>query len=140
MAKNDFIGAGWLFAFDPLSYGVQLENGCVVMNGGMERIHQSIGIILGTARGERVMNPTFGSRLHELTFAPLNVSTYELASFFAREALELWEKRILVQKVAAASDPSAPNVLLIQVAYLLKDTNTPGNMVYPYYLDQSGGA
>jgi phage baseplate assembly protein W len=116
---------------------VRLADGKVTMNDGVERIHQSIGMILGTARGERVMNPLFGSRLSELTFAPINVATYELAAFFVREALELWERRIVVQKVSATVDPAAPSVLLIHVSYLIKDTNTPGNMVYPYYLDQS---
>ena len=35
-------------------------------------IQEAIMIILGTAKGERVMRPEFGSSIHEFVFAPNN--------------------------------------------------------------------
>jgi len=49
--------------------------------------------------GERVGQPDFGSRLHELPFEQNDYITHELAKRFIQEALERWEPRIYVYRV-----------------------------------------
>jgi phage baseplate assembly protein W len=96
-------------------------------------IEESIRIVLGTAKGERRMRPTFGSSLHELVFAPNNASTATLASHYVREALGQWEPRIEVTEVGVTTDPLDPACLLIDVRYRIRETNDERNLVYPFY-------
>ncbi len=99
-----------------------------------EKIQQSILLILGTALGERVMRPTFGSRLSELAFAERSAQTASLAADYATEALVKWEPRIDVQRVSALDDPADPGALQIVVANEVRATNSRFNLVYPFYL------
>jgi hypothetical protein len=90
-------------------------------------------IILSTPIGQRVMRPTFGSRLHELVFAPLNPETLGLAELYVEEALTFWEPRIEVLEVTARSDPSQPSLLLVGIDYRIKATHDQRSLVYPFY-------
>ena len=62
----------------------------------IEKVKESIWIILRTGVGERVYRPTFGSRLSELAFAPLNSDTLLRIRLYVLEALEVWEPRITI--------------------------------------------
>ena len=78
---KEFLGRGWKFP-------VELDSADrVVYEKEETKIQQSVLIILGTARGERVMRPEFGSRLNELVFAPINSATKSLVSHYTIEAL-----------------------------------------------------
>ena len=128
LINNDFLGNGWSF---PVVPGV---TGRFQWSSGAADIHESIGIILSTAHGERVMVPTFGCRLCELVFAADNATTLGLAEHYAKQALAAWEPRIDVQQVEAMADPDARNRMLVSVDYVVRETNRPGNFVYPFYL------
>jgi phage baseplate assembly protein W len=97
-------------------------------------VEESIRIILGTARGERVMRPDFGANLNRLSFSPNNTSTAGLAIFYVQEALAKWEPRIELLDVDAEQDGNDANTLLITVDYRIVSTNTEHNLVYPFYL------
>jgi phage baseplate assembly protein W len=129
MARNgsDFLGRGWSF---PLT----LDMGAVQWAIGDDSIRQAVLIILQTGLGERVLAPTFGSRLSELVFSPVNQATMKLAELYTRQALEQWEPRIDVASVSATADQQQPNRLLITVSYVVRATNRPDNIVYPFYL------
>ena len=90
-------------------------------------------IVLSTPIGQRVMRPTFGSRLHELVFAPLNPETLGLAELYVEEALTFWEPRIEVLEVTARSDPNQPSLLLVGIDYRIKATHDQRSLVYPFY-------
>ncbi|MGB8645339.1 MAG: GPW/gp25 family protein, partial [Anaerolineae bacterium] len=98
-----------------------------------DKIAQAVWIILSTPMGQRVMRPTFGSRMHELLFRPANPETLGLAELYVKEALEFWEPRIELQSVHAAVDPDQHNVILIHVQYLIKATHDERSLVYPFY-------
>ena len=91
---SDFLGTGW--SFPPRPNG----RGGIAVVSAVEDIEQAIAVILGTPLGQRVMRPTFGSRLHELVFAPVNTSTFGLAELYVEEALSFWEPRIEIIEVA----------------------------------------
>jgi hypothetical protein len=97
-------------------------------------LEQAILIILTTAQGERVMRPQFGSRLHELVFAPNNSATAAEACRYVEEALAMWEPRIRVSDVTAAPDPDRENALMIEIEYEVKATKDKRSLVYPFYL------
>lgn len=128
---KEFLGQGWAFP-------VELAGAHLEYQAAEAKIQQSILIILGTARGERVMRPDFGSRLRELVFAPLNSATQALAAHYATEALTTWEPRIDVLRVRAAPRDAVSGVLDITIDYRVRATNSEFNLVYPFYLRERG--
>lgn len=131
--SNDIIGRGWVF---PPQVDAQ---GKVALTNQSNEIEQSIWIILGTAQGERVMRPTFGSRLHELVFEPINTETMALARKYVEDALGMWEPRITVLDVQIAYPfekqteyAYAPGILSIFVRYEVKTTLDERTLVFPF--------
>jgi phage baseplate assembly protein W len=122
-----FLGQGWSF---PVRFDDQGE---IALTRHEEDIRQAIRLIIGTNQGERLMRPDFGAGLRALAFEPLNTTTVALARHRVEEALVRWEPRIDQVRVNVTADPSR-GLLLIEVDYRVRSTNTFYNLVYPYYL------
>lgn len=101
-----------------------------------ESVRQSIHIILSTAKGERVMRPTFGCGLSELVFAVNNSTTHAIAKLEVGEALKNWEPRIEVIGIETATGGNRGEQLLISIDYRVRTTDNRFNLVYPFYLDR----
>jgi uncharacterized protein len=69
----------------------------------------------------------------------INQTTMQRIQTRVQEALLEWEPRIDVTQVAVRTNPQERNVLLIQITYRIRVTNTLHNLVYPFYL-QEGAA
>ena len=134
MYGKDFLGAGWKF---PLQ--VDPRTGRIAMSSQEDNIRESIGIILRTYRGERVMRPDFGTNTPDYAFAPSNYSLKESIAYELRQQLVVQEPR--VQDIAVQCDePSGhTGALVIQVSYTVRSTNNRYNYVYPFYVDQGEG-
>jgi len=125
---NAFLGVGVGF---PLSTD---PNGALDSAQYEDSVEQSIQIILGTARGERVMRPDFGCGIHDFVFDTVTAATEGRVAAAVRDALLRFEPRIYVRDVTVSvGDDSA--VLLISVDYEVRATNNAFNLVYPFYLD-----
>jgi phage baseplate assembly protein W len=129
-ANEIIVGRGWAF---PLGVNAR---GMIALTNEQTEIEQAMILILSTPVGTRVMRPTFGSRLHELIFAPTNTQTMAQARRYVEEALGMWEPRIQVKDVDVVRDPEDRNGarLLIQISYEVKGTHDPRSLVHPYYL------
>lgn len=129
-ANETIIGRGWAF---PL--GVN-PRGMIALTNVQSEIEQAIILILSTPIGSRVMRPNFGSRLHELIFAPNNSQTMAEARRYVEDALGMWEPRIQVKDVEVSRDPEDKDGarLLIQIHYEVKATHDPRSLVHPFYL------
>ncbi|WAL59406.1 GPW/gp25 family protein [Thermocoleostomius sinensis] len=127
---NLYIGAGFAF---PLQVNAQ---GSIQLSSDTTNIEESIRIILQTQLGERVYRPTFGSRLSELTFEPLNIQTLLEIQLCIEEAIETWEPRIVLKEVRTDPDPAQGKVE-IEIFYHPKQSHSLRSLVYPFYL-QSG--
>ena len=105
-----------------------------------ESVRQSILIILGTAKGERVMRPEFGCGIYDLVFEPGTASTASKVSQAVQEALLLFEPRIdvLDVRVEPKFEPDGAQ-LLIDLDYEVRATNNVFNLVYPFFLEGSAG-
>jgi hypothetical protein len=101
-----------------------------------ESVRQSIGIILGTSRGERVMRPDFGCGIHDLVFSTNSPGTAGRIASEVRQALLQWEPRIDVVNIQVESGGDG-EVLLISIEYRVRTTNNVFNLVYPFYLNRS---
>jgi phage baseplate assembly protein W len=125
---NDILGTGFRFPV-----GVDGRGGIAMVKQETD-IDESIRIILGTARGERRMRPMFGSRVHELVFAPNNATTWGLMQQYVEEALGWWEPRVEVLSVDASPDPADASRVLVDIVYKVKATSDERSLVYPFYL------
>ena len=150
MADTDFLGLGWNFPVG-LDAGGQIG----LTSDGEQSVRQSIWTILATSPGERVMRPDFGCGIHDLVFGVNNATTATAVTRAVREALATWEPRIDVLDVYAAAaggpgqsntaaggpgqsstvDQTRPSVLVIEINYQVRSTNSRFNLVYPFYLE-----
>jgi uncharacterized protein len=121
------LGKGWAF---PLRSSVQ---GGIQLIEDAQKVRESIWIILRTGLGERVYRPTFGCRLSELNFAPLNNNTLLMIRIYVQEALTAWEPRIILEDIFTDPDPIQGKVNII-IQYRLKKNPDLFNFVYPFYL------
>ncbi|TCK22868.1 GPW/gp25 family protein [Pseudonocardia endophytica] len=126
---GDLHGRGLAF---PLRLG---PTGALAESAGVERIEESIRMILGTRPGERVMRPTFGCELGSLAFAPNDPTTAHLARHHVETALRTWEPRIEVVRVDAAPDQVDPAVLLVVVLYRITGETVPRRLDVPFTLE-----
>jgi uncharacterized protein len=129
---REFLGTGWAF---PVTLAP--ATGLVERVSYEEDIRQSILIILGTAKGERVMRPDFGCGIHDLVFAALSTQVTAQIETTVREALRAYEARIEVRAVTVSSRHLAEGHLDVAIDYEVRATNQPGNLVYPFYFRES---
>jgi uncharacterized protein len=124
-----FLGRGWDFP-------VRLDQsgGIAMTVTGDDAIRLSMLTILGTARGERLMRPDFGCRIHDFVFGVRDAATAGAVAEAVREALVEWEPRIDVLDVYAVADDKDPNRLLVEINYQVRSSNSRFNLVYPFYL------
>lgn len=124
----DFLGVGWTLP-------VQLDSQQQIAIAKYEQaVRQSIWAILSTARGERLMRPDFGCRIHDRVFDPNTAGTVGQIVSDVGGALVTWEPRIDVLNIEVIEAPGQPNLLHISINYRVRTTNNAFNLVYPFYL------
>ena len=126
---GSFLGRGWKF---PVR--VDPGTGKILMSEHEEDIHESIRIILHTAKGERMMRPDFGCGVHDYVFASPDSTTMRLMETSIIEAIQKWEPRVHEVQVTIKMDEYEPAKLRINVQYVVRTTNNLFNQVYPFYL------
>ncbi len=128
-AKKAFLGSGLHF---PIRVDALRR---VELVSAEKDIEQSIGIILGTRIGERVMRPEFGCRVYELLFEPRDaVLAGKIRSYVSR-ALALWEPRITVTDVRPEFDAGTDGGVLVFIDYQVKSSHDDRSIVYPFFIE-----
>lgn len=126
-----FLGKGWQF---PVAVD---DGGAVAVAEYEESVRQSIWVILGTAKGERVMRPDFGCGIYDMVFGVNSSTAASAAAEEVRDALVSFEPRVDVLNVDVSPGDDG-EVLYVSIDYQIRATNTVFNLVYPFYLE--GGA
>lgn len=124
----NFLGVGWTL---PVQFDAHHH---ILLARYEETVRQSIWAILSTARGERLMRPDFGCRIHDRVFDPNTPGTVGQIISDVRAALVEWEPRIDVLNVDLLENPAQLNLLQISIHYRVRTTNNAFNLVYPFYL------
>ncbi len=127
--STDFLGRGWQFPPRPG------DGAAIALSAGEEDIRQSIALIIGTQKGERVMRPEFGCALHHMVFETMTTATFTRIGIIVHDALLHFEPRIEVTDVAALPNPDEEGRIDINIRYRTRTTNNVFNMVYPFYLN-----
>jgi hypothetical protein len=128
--SRSILGRGWGF---PVNVNVLTG---IAFSQDERDIREAIEIILGTARGERIMMPDFGCGIYDYVFETMNTSTSGMVEDSVKEALARWEPRIDVEDVSVSLDQADQGKLLIKINYKVKATNNASNLVYPFYLKE----
>lgn len=133
-AQQQFLGRGIRFPVrpDPMT-------GAFETTSYEEDIKEAIGIIIMTKKGERMMRPEFGCAIHNYTFAAMDYTTMQLMGAEVEQALIMWEPRIKDIRVRVRPDAVLSGRLYIEIEYLIRMTNNPYNLVYPYYINEGMG-
>lgn len=131
---KSFLGRGW--AFPP---GFENTGRTVAMLEAYDDIESSLRILLGTATGERVMQPTFGMNMDELIFESMDVTmrTYMKDKIFT--AILYHEPRVDLLDVVFHTENENEGIVLIEISYQVRGTNSRKNMVYPFYKNEASG-
>ena len=126
--NSAIVGTGWRFPILPDT------TGSLGFVDGDENVEQSLKILLLTNLGQRVMRPDFGSKASSLVFAPGSLQYLGLLETTIREAARDWEPRIDLEEVRAEADIEDETRITVHIGYLIRQTNTRGNLVFPFYL------
>lgn len=129
--NDDFLGKGWSF---PPTFNITTKS--VEVTEKQLDIQRSLEILLTTTVGERVMEPKYGCNMTDLLFEPLNTNMKTTMIDRIQTAILYFEPRIDAKNITLDTADELEGVVLIQVEYVVRATNSRFNFVYPYYIDE----
>lgn len=132
--STSFLGTGWSF---PPAFDNHLEQ--VNMLSDAADVQSSLEILLSTRPGERVMLPNYGCNLDELLFEPLTTTLKTYITDLISMAILYYEPRVTLNKVDLSQSDDLEGLVLIQLDYTVKATNSRYNYVYPFYKNELSG-
>ncbi|SFS06814.1 GPW/gp25 family protein [Anaeromicropila populeti] len=131
---KSFMGTGFRFPVQ-----VDETTGRMKMSSFEEDIKEAIHIILTTKKGERVRNPHFGCGIYEYAFGTTDFTSLKSMEREIFNALVMWEPRIQNIQVKAGIDLKEEGKLNISIDYVVRMTNNPYNLVFPFYMNEGFG-
>ena len=129
MNDRAFLGAGMKFPpqIDP-------GTGRFAVSTREQSVRESVYLILMTSRGERWLEPNFGSQMASYAFMDTSPTMLRMLSDDLRDLLLTQEPRI--SDVDVEIDPETKNgCLLVSIRYTVEATNSRDNLVFPFYLN-----
>ena len=129
MNDRAFLGAGMKFPpqIDP-------GTGRFAVSAREQSVRESVYLILMTSRGERWLEPNFGSQMASYAFMDTSPTMLRMMSDDLRDLLLTQEARI--SDVDVEIDPETKNgCLLVNIRYTVAATNSQDNLVFPFYLN-----
>jgi hypothetical protein len=129
--SRDFLGHGWSFPPD----FARAARGVRMLAEDVD-VASSLAILLSTAPGERIMQPRYGCNMSELVFESLDTRVKTLMADKIESAILYYEPRVELEKVKLDDSSEVEGVVLIEIVYRVKTTNSRFNFVFPYYKDE----
>ena len=129
MSDRSFLGAGMKFPpqIDP-------GTGRFAVSAREQSVRESVYLILMTNRGERWLEPGFGSQMMSYAFMDTSPTMLRMLSDDLRTLLLQQEPRI--SDVDVDVDPETKTgCLLVNIRYTVAATNRQDNLVFPFYLN-----
>lgn len=129
MNNKAFLGAGMKFPpqIDP-------GTGRFAVSQQEQSVRESVYLILMTNRGERWLEPEFGSQMMSYAFMDTSPTMLRMFSDELRELLLRQEPRI--SEVDIEADPEIKDgCLLVSVRYTVTATHQEDSLVFPFYLN-----
>lgn len=126
---KSFLGKGWSF---PIEFNSKTKK--VEMVSDEEDVAQSLFLLLSTMPGERVTNPHYGCRLHNMIFDNINRSVEYQMRDAIRTAVLFFEPRINLDEIEIDTKRELDGIVYITLYYTIRKVNIRSNIVYPFYL------
>ena len=129
MNDRAFLGAG-------MKFPPQIDPGTrrFAVSAREQSVRESVYLILMTSRGERWLEPNFGSQMASYAFMDTSPTMLRMLSDDLRDLLLTQEPRI--SEVDVEIDPETKNgYLLVSIRYTVAATNSQDNLVFPFYLN-----
>jgi hypothetical protein len=124
-----FLGTGWSF---PIQFNFQRSTTHLVSNA--ECISQNIRMLLSTRQGERPMFPEYGHQLYLMSFQLMSETLIYRIKEHLHYIFMMHEPRITLEEIDIQLDEENDHIVHLHLDYLIRETNTRTNMVFPYYL------
>ena len=126
---REHLGTG--MAFPPR---IDPATGRFVTSSGLQSVKESIYLILMTQITERLTRPTFGTDSASYVFMDVNLTELTIMKRDLSESIMRQEPR--VAEVDITTDMQAQQgYILINIDYVIADSNQTGNLVFPFYLN-----
>lgn len=127
--KAAFYGSGWSFpvVFSAGNYQVNLS-------AYEANINDAINLVLHTRKGERILEPQFGSALYQYMFAVMDETLKGEMADAVKLALLHNEPRITVLEVDVEYADMENGLVNILITYEYNRANTRHNYVFPFYI------
>lgn len=128
--NNDkFIGTGYSF---PIMINSQGRPSIV---RGLDLIKSSINLLLGWPKGQRFFKEDFGSLIDRVLEEPNDSITRTMLITYVKEAIQDYEKRIIVNKVTIENVNYTTCHIIID--YVVRNSKVEDTLIYPYYKEIS---
>lgn len=131
MSRSGFIGRGWSF---PPSFHSP-ESGPVMVEAE-EEIRQAIWILVSTGVGERPFHQGFGSGMADFMFESGDLGILADLQEDLSNAIIEYESRVDLENINIQFEDVAMGKLKVTIEYVIRETNTRSNLVYPFYLNE----
>lgn len=124
MAEGRYAGRGIHFPIQ-----VDKATGRICMSGEIQKVKESIYLILKTQKTERWLRPDFGSNLNSYTFMDTNLTMLNIMARELKESILSQEPRI--SELSVRMDPQVkPGFLLIDIEYTVNAAKIRDNLVF----------
>ena len=82
------------------------------------------------------MQPKYGCNLDELVFESLDTATKTITIDKIKTAILYFEPRIDARKIELNTSNELEGIIMLEVEYVVRATNSRFNFVYPYYRNE----
>lgn len=128
---KSFLGKGWSF---PPEFRKGVEPTMIAVEE--EDIRQSLEILMRTTPGERVHRYDFGCGIRRFVHEEMTLTTQTQMQDVISRAILMFEPRVTLHEVNFDMERIYDGVIMIELDYTVKRTNSRSNMVFPFYLNE----
>ncbi len=128
MAEKNFDGTG--MKFPPQ---VNSATGRFALSQGMQSVKESVYLILMTGKTERMLRPSFGSRIAEYAFMDMTETRMTLLAGNLRSEILQQEPRISDLEISI-EPVQEKGCLLVNISYIAKEEQKRDRLAVPFYL------
>ena len=127
--KKSFLGKGWSF---PPEFRKGVDPTVTVAEE--EDIRQSLEILMQTNLGERVHRYDFGCGIRRFMHEEMTLTVLTQMQDVISRAVLMFEPRVTLNEVNLDLERIHEGIILIELDYTVRRTNSRTNMVFPFYL------
>lgn len=127
--EKSFLGKGWSF---PPEFRKGVDPTVTVAEE--EDIRQSLEILMQTNPGERVHRYDFGCGIRRFIHEEMTLTVQTQMQDVISRAVLMFEPRVTLNEVNMDLARVHEGIILVELNYTVRRTNSRTNMVFPFYL------